>query len=336
MKPYISLLVGTCALCGTLRAQQATVASAIHLETTKIELPLEHPAQIVDKAKCDGAGNIYARVWSGDDSPTNHLPVQEVSPQGRLIRSFHATEVSANTDSARGIFISDTGDLFQAARMLDGVYIISFGKDGSVRSTIKLQVEPSLVDPWQLVVFKASGFLLSGLTGKDRRTPYTAVFDSTGKLINKIYEPEDEEARQKAESGDPKYSGSNVGNRFVGFGDVTIASDGNAYLLRGTSPALIYVISSGGQVLRKLHIDSGEPDSVPRNVQSYGGRLALGFVGSGSLVVVTDLSGKIVANYSIDRRKPDWPALACYDATGFTFATTYAEKGLYLLKANVP
>jgi hypothetical protein len=184
-------------------------------------------------------------------------------------------------------------------------------------------------------VFKDGGYLLIGLAGKDHRTPYTAVFDANGKLVKNIYEPEDEEARQKAEGRDIAYSRSNAGNRFVGLGDVAIGSDGNAYLLRGASPTLVYVISPSGKVVRKLLIDAGGAEFVARDIKSYGGRLAIGFVGPDNLVIVTDLNGKTIANYRIARRKPDWPALACYDSQGFTFVTTYAEKELYLLKAKL-
>jgi hypothetical protein len=209
--------------------------------------------------------------------------------------------------------------------MANGVYIVKFAKDGSVKSTVKLEADPRLVDPWQLAVFKAGEYLLSGLTGKDHRTPYTAVFETNGKLVKEIYEPEDEEARLKAETG----------NRFVGFGDVAAGSDGNVYLLRGTSPALVYVVSPAGQVVRKLHIDTGSPDFVAGDIKLHAGRLAIGFNGPNNLVMVTDLEGRTIASYAVDRHKPDWPALACYDGEGFTFVTAYAEKELYLLKAKL-
>jgi hypothetical protein len=99
-------------------------------------------------------------------------------------------------------------------------------------------------------------------------------------LVKEIYEPEDEEARLKAENGDTAYTRSNAGNRFVGFGDVAAGSDGNVYLLRGTSPALVYVVSPAGQVLRKLHIDPGTPDFVAGEIKLHAGRLAIGFKGA--------------------------------------------------------
>ena len=122
----------------------------------------------------------------------------------------------------------------------------------------------------------------------------------------------------------------------MGLGDVAAGSDSNVYLLRGTTPALVYVISPAGDVVRKLRvIDAGDPSFVAGDIKSFAGRL-IGFNGPNSLVMVTDLEGKTIATYTVDRHKPDWPTLACYDSEGLTFVTVYAEKELYLLKAKLP
>jgi hypothetical protein len=336
MKMLALFLAGVCGVAPILCAQQDGTVPTANIKTTKVELPLSHPTQMIDKVACDSGGNIYARVWAGSDSGAARLPVQEITPEGALTKNFRVADLSRNTDVAKGIFVSDAGGVYQAARIADGLYVVGFARDGSVKSTTKLEANARLVDPWQTAVFGSGGYLLSGLTGKDHRAPYTAVFDANGKLVKTIYEPEDEEARQKAESGDVGYSRSNVGNRFVGLGDVAAGSDGNVYLLRGTSPALVYVVSPTGEVVRKLHIDAGNPDFVARDIKSYAGRLAVGFNGPSNLVIVTDLEGRTIARYAIDRKKPDWPALACFNSEGLTFATVYAEKDLYLLKAKLP
>jgi outer membrane protein assembly factor BamB len=336
MKLSALLLTSVCGLSTALCAQQGTALSAVNIKTTRVELPLSHPVQLIDKTTCDSDGNIYARVWAGDGSGTNQLPVQEITSEGTLTTKFRAVDAAQNTALAKGIFVSEDGVIYQAARMATAVYVVEFAKDGSVKSTTKLDADPRLVDPWQLAVFKTGGYLLTGLTGENHRTPYTAVFEENGKLVKKIYEPEDEEARQKAASGDAAYTRSNAGNRFVGFGDVVAGSDGNVYLLRGVSPALVYVISAAGEVVRKLHIDAGSPDFVAGDIKAYAGRLAIGFNGSSNLVMVTDLEGKTIASYTVDRHKPDWPTLACYNSRGFTFVTAYAGKGLYLLNAKLP
>lgn len=166
------LLVGSlCGVAPILCAQQSAAVSALTIRATKVELPLGHPTQMIDKIACDGSGNIYARVWAGDDSRTAPLPVQEIRPEGMLARTFRVTDAPQDNDMAKGIFVSNAGDVYQAARMANGVYVLEFAKDGSVRSTIKLEADPRSVDPWQFAVFKGGGYLLSGLTGKDHRTP---------------------------------------------------------------------------------------------------------------------------------------------------------------------
>lgn len=123
-------------------------------------------------------------------------------------------------------------------------------------------------------MFESDRFLVSGESGKDLRTPYTALFGANGKLAKQIYEAEDEDAPRKAELGDAEVTHNDErGNIFAERGDVTLGSDGNVYLLHGTSP-LVCVISPTGEVLRKMRIgvDSG---LLFRNVRSYKDRLAI-------------------------------------------------------------
>ena len=138
-------------------------------------------------------------------------------------------------------------------------------RDSSVKIQTKLQLD-FFVDVTHLAVFKSGEYLVVGLAesigerAPHLRTPLTAVFARDGRLVKKIYEPQDEDARQKAEGSDPKYLRccSDSGNEFVGWNaDVAAGSDGNVYLMHGTSPPLIYVISPAGDVVRKFRIDPG-------------------------------------------------------------------------------
>lgn len=324
-------------LCATsvLCAQTARVPT-VTLSAKKVELPISHPSQIVDKTKCDSAGNLYARIRPGDGSKVATLPLQQITPTGNLTARLSLPPVTEAVGSIQGIFVSDAGIVYEAFRTIAGIYVIGLSRDGAEKSSTKLEVDPQLVDPWQLAVFNSGGYLLSGLGGEGHRRPYTAVFDKDGKLVKSIYEPEDDEARRRAESGDSDYIRSSAGNRFVGFGDVTLGNDGNAYLLRGTSPALVYVISSAGNVVRKLRLDAEAPNYAARDINSFGGRLAVEFIGPDDFlqVAIADLQGKEIARYVLDRHSPDWPDLVCYNSEGFTFVTSYAEKTLYLLKAK--
>jgi hypothetical protein len=130
-------------------------------------------------------------------------------------------------------------------------YVVKFAANGSLESKIQIEM-PEHTLPGHIAVFRSGEILVSG---RNRFTPFTGVFASNGKLIKEILEAEDEELGRRAQAGDADVlAHSNVGNDAVDLGGVVAGSDGNAYLMRRTSPALIYVVSSRGEVIRKLHI----------------------------------------------------------------------------------
>ncbi len=161
--------------------------------------------------------------------------------------------------------------------------------------------------------------------------------------MRKIYEPEDAAARQRAEGNDPKYliCCSTSGNEFVGWNaNVASGSDGNIYLLHGTSPPLIYVISHAGEVLRKLRIPS-PPDLTANSIKFYRGRLAIGFHWLDdvpqSLIKVIDVNGISIADYQVTEAAGDGdPVLACYNSDGVTLVSRWAGSRPYLLTAKLP
>lgn len=177
-------------------------------------------------------------------------------------------------------------------------------------------------------------------------TPFTAVFAADGRLSKRLYEPEDEEARQRAESGDPRYTSATTraGNNFVMSGDVAAGSDGNLYLLHGGPVPLVYVISPAGAIVRKLRIETADFDSedyVADSIKSYDGRLAIGFWrpdSKQSLVKITDMKGNSIANYDI--RKDGLAqnrslSLTCYGPKGLTMLGDMKNK-LLLFRVSVP
>lgn len=140
-------------------------------------------------------------------------------------------------------------------------------------------------------------------------------------MLRQISEPEDEELRKRAEAADPDVLAySNVGNDAVDLGDVALGSDGNAYLMRRTSPALIYVISTHGKVVRKLQIKTEDSLMLPSGLQSFPGGLVVGFSrkGGGRVLNLVDWDGNAVATYKLgeDLALGD---LGCYAPPIFTF-----------------
>lgn len=322
MKMPTVLLASLCSMAPALCAQQAEAPVVSLKATSKVEMPLGRPTVLIGRAMCDGEGNVYARQLDADASRDKlnlrTLPINRIAPTGNVTGNFRVTDAGLEDVVGRGVFVARSGRIYQAAFQRGAVYVIEFAQNGSIATKTRLDVARGSVMPWHLAVFDSGEYLLTGETGKDGRTPYTAVFSADGKLLRNIFEPEDEDAERRAEAGESEYASPNVGNRFVSFGDAAAGSDGNVYLLRGTSPALVYVISAKAAVIRKVRIDVGDPNLKPRNIKSYEGRLAIQFNGStGSdqyLVKVVDTQGKLIGDYGVGGIGVNPLALACYDS----------------------
>lgn len=184
-------------------------------------------------ATCDGAGNVYTRHSPG--AGYTCPPIQEITAEARLGGIFSLPESYPDGSSAG--FVDHDGRVYLVAPRRSGVDVVEFAADGSVRAKTRLtDLKMDHLTAWHLAVFKSGEYLLAGQTGKNLRTPFTAVFAADGRLVKEVYEPEDEEARSRAEAGDPKFGPSAFSNRFVSRGDVAAGADGNVYLLHGVSP----------------------------------------------------------------------------------------------------
>jgi len=338
-------------LAALIGSTLAVVArNAVHAATKlttgpRQELPFGSFDYIVGTSKCDMAGNVYARpVHLGAPADANFLaPIKKVAPEGRTTGSFRLANAweGWQDSAARGIFVDGNGTLYQAAGGPGGVwaggrggaYVVTFAQDGSVKSKTKLETK-TWVDPLHVAVFESGRLLISGDSGEHTRTPYTAVFEASGKLLKEIYEPEDEDARSKAVLGDTEFTNnSERGNSFVWDADVTLGSDGNAYLLHGTAP-LVYAISPTGQVIRKMQIGVGGSELAFRSIKPYHGQLAIGLARFGHIEVhVTNLKGVPTDSYGMDT-EGDVLELACYDSRGLTFISAASHGGAYLLNAK--
>lgn len=200
------LLAGLCGLAPALCAQQVA-SPAVRLKATIVgETLLDRPT-LLKGAACDGAGNVYTQRTPGPED--TRPPIQEITTEAKLGGTFQLPRGYAG-DVGAG-FVNRDGVVYMAVDTRSGVYVEEFALDGSVRAKTKLEAD-SHVQPWFLAGFKSGEYLLVGLTGTGLHTPFTAVFAPDGRMMKKIYEPEDEQARQQAEAG---------GWKFVMLGDVS-------------------------------------------------------------------------------------------------------------------
>jgi hypothetical protein len=306
-----------------------------HLQIAASARVLNAGSTLAGKSRCDDNGSIYARLLYPEDDNATMVPVQRIKPDGNVAGRFKVSDAGPDI-SAMDFFVSGDGNVYEGAFTRDGktVHILEFSGDGLLRSNVTLNSE--FFSPYQIAVFGSGEFLVSGLHGLHLQTPFTAVFDAKGKLVKEIYEPEDEDSRRKAEAGDAAFSSSGHSNYFVSDGDVTVGPDGNAYLLRATSPALIYVISQAGEVIRKLSVESPDPGWVARIIRPASGRLAISFVEKPyfyGIIRVVDLQGNPIVDYISDDRNIYPGLLACYTSLGLTFINTDG-KDVHLYKAQ--
>lgn len=347
MKLGAMVLLVTCVVSTMSRAQNKTPALASDSAgseaprnlrlTATAKVPLV--GTLAGNGRCDDAGDIYVRFMDAEMNKMHHgitkIPIKKIRPDGSVAATFRITEAFPDI-SGKDFFVSGDGRVYQAGFMPDGgVYVVEFADSGSLKS--KLRLDSTGFIPYHIARFESGAILLSGTTGltNDHR-PFTGVFDANGRLIKEIYEPEDEDSRRRAEAGELDFipEGTNSGNAFVWHGAAALGSDGNAYLLRAASPALVYVISPNGDVVRKLRIDPPDAGLVARGVKPSRGQLAISFLHRGmisGMIKVVDLKGTPVATFSSDNlRVPGLPG--CFVSGGFAFLDDDIDHNLYLRK----
>jgi hypothetical protein len=255
---------------------------------------------------------------------------------GHLYRQFNMPNEPSDL-AGFDFFVTPAGAVYLAAASFsdESAFVIEFA--GSGKSTV-IPLNLKLI-PRQIAVFKSGDILVSGTNGELYHTPFTAIFDANGNMIKKIYEPEDENARQRADALDPKFvhEGRDADNTSVVHGDVAMGADGNAYLLRATSPSLVYVISSKGDVIRKLHLEAPSTDLLAQQIKDVDGRLAVAFLRTHSAVGTTeifDLNGTSLGQLDASDRDISSGLPACYESGSFYYLHTDSENGIFLSKAE--
>ena len=329
MKPHSVIPLLALSLVAGIQGQEAaSSASQIVSEPSSrpirvtSSLPTQFLGPAFNRVTCDGDGNLYARRHQPGDHAKG--PVQQITSKGALMHSFRVEDPTLDLSIA-DFFLAPNDDLYIAGWSTVSpntggrIYLAHFGRDGSLKSKTRLVSEEFF--PSSLAVFNSGEILLTGTQGSGDNKPFTAVFASNGTLISKVYPPEDEELSRKAEEGDPSAHEAGVyGNSFVEMGGAVGGSDGNVYLMRRTSPALIYVISPKGNIIRTLRIDLGDAKLLPEDIQSANNRLAISFgaPAGGRILKVVNLMGADVATYSIDESL-SIGTFACYSPPALTF-----------------
>lgn len=293
-----------------------------------------------EPAACDEQGSFYVKLLKpdGDDSG----PLLRFSKTGVQDAEF-------GMSAALGFNVFGIRPKGGVATVQDeeGYAVVNFGSDGKRESVVRL--EGGHFFPSQLAVFPSGEMLLSGIQRRTRESPYlyrafNALYDARGNLVKQLSLDEDPKIERSIEAGDVRYARTaKEGNMAVTLGRAVSGDDGNVYLMRRTSPATIYVISSAGQVVRKLVIASPNAGQMPGAMQVSKNKLAIKFYREctsegcwgASYTVVDATTGKKLADYAPGDDVGG--VFACYasDPDRFFFLQISGKHRLEILEARL-
>jgi len=325
------------------KASKPEVQQRLRLTRTQtITSRTETATSFLPPLQCDSAGNLYYQI-----EPHERI-VHELNPKAEplvLLRASSSTDIKV---AFAGFFAIDQNDavhqlIFPQER---STYVFTYHADGTVKSETKLNTG-FYFEPHAIPAFPSGHWLIAG-EEYDQNTaaamwPVTGIFAADGKLLKEIKLEDDESLHDMAASGDARVSqpGAPQTNKAVDFTQVEVASDGEAYLMRWTSPAIFYAISPGGEVVRRFTVDPGDSNFLPVTMHIFQNRIAVLFINTQThdkLMKIVDLDGNKVAVYDqpkSDRNHPDdslGGAFACYreNPTRFTFLGASEDNHLQL------
>ncbi len=314
--------------------KQTDGADERYKHLTRVETvtsPAEFANLFVPPLHCDGDGNIYYQT--NPAAPAIH----KLNTKGERVAVYQASaNPNLKVDLSGSFAIAANGDVYELIFAHEiNRYVFVYSADGTLKSTIKLQPGFAWM-PKALQVFANGTMLVTGAEyDKDPTAtmwPFTGIFDTNGRLLKEIKLEDDDTLHDMAASGDARVTNPLAprSNRAVDMTRIQMGADGNAYLMRWTNPALVYVISAGGEVLRRFVVEPEGAGYKPIATQVVQNRMAIFFYNTQNgekLMKVVDLEGHVIETYDEHRVKgkavgdPIGTAFVCYtqNPERFTF-----------------
>ena len=355
MKVYRILLLVLCLSLGELNGQERGkgTQSPEQLVAVEISARIKTPLQwaIFTRTRCDSDGNVYVRRFLHSTPPELYeTPVQKLEPDGTVstVFQFHNLSDGSETLMAKDFTVTPDGEVYEIAfTEKRDLYVLSFSSNGSEKSQTHLETEG--FRPFQLAVFKSGEYLVTGETSWPDIAPVTAIFSASGELLKKVSQApptrQNELGEKNQDKNIPKSESagdSGSGNKPLERGEIVSGADGNVYMLRAESAALVYAISPAGEIIRQFRIDSGRDGWFPQSMKAFRGGLAIAF-GKGQIgqsqdheiiVKTVTYSGDPIAGYISSDNRIFSSALTCYTPSGLLFVNVATDGFVYLQVAS--
>jgi len=292
---------------------------------------------------CDRDRNLYFLTMKD-----RILGIHKLNSSGQQSAVMVASALpNLDIDFGNYFSVSLNGEIYQLAflRTKADRLVVVWNKDGSFKSAIRLEpgFDSRFWTPAQVAAFSSGDVLVTGRhrKGKDLfSSPFTGIFSPDGTLRKEVVFSDDEELRHMSETGDNRVVPA-VGDRFMNYavdrGLMQTGDDGNIYLMRRLSPAIIYAVSPGGEVVKRFTVDAGD-DFLPDSMHIAGNKIAMQFTEPQNFeikVKVVDLNGHELGTYE-EGKGPDGKrlinslAFACYSEKPERFLYLYTPKDGYL------
>lgn len=299
-------------------------------------------------SKCDADGNLYIRKLATDRPLLG--PVVKIDAEGKRTALFDPGAFSQLAlDRADAFSPAPDGGMYQIAQsgvLKPCIYVLHFSSDGSAASPTRLEAD---LEVYTFAAFADGNFLVSGVqrdvqNKNDRGRNFTAVFSADGRELAQL---SFEEPRNSAKTGAKPVKGAGQQDTtkaaekaapMLDLADAEVGDDGNLYVMRGSSPALVYVIASSGKIVKTLKVAAPVKGAAPSAFHVSGNRLAISFWNDetqGQTVVVADAqTGREIARYADSGDLG--PSFACYSANegAFTFLKLGEGNALQVVRAE--
>ncbi len=307
--------------------------------------------------KCDADGNLYIRKYAMDRPLLS--PVVKIDPDGKRVALFDPVAFSQLAlDRADAFSPAFDGGMYQVAQsgvLKPRIYVLHFSSDGSTSSPTLLAAD---LEVYTFAAFASGNFLVSGVerdlqNKNDRGRNFTAVFSADGRELAQLSFEESRAPRKAGAKpgagGSPRTDAKNQVHNEVqndtekaapglDLADAEVGSDGNLYVMRRSSPALVYVIAPSGKIMQTLKIAAPLPGSAPSAFHVSENRLAISFGNeesqSQTIVVADAQTGRKIASYSDPTSLGT--SFACYSANEgvFTFLMLGEGNALEVIRAE--
>ena len=315
-------------------------AIALHASST-MNVASEMGGAFQIPAKCDADGNLYIRKYAVDRALLG--PVVKIDPEGKRTALFDPAAFSQLAlDRADAFSPAPDGGIYRIAQkgvVKPRIYVLRFSSDGSPSSAALLDAD---FEVYTFAAFAEGNFLVSGVkrdpqNRHDHGRNFTAVFSADGRELAQL----SFEKPHTTPKPEAKPENVNAGDQPVptlDLADAEVGDDGNLYVMRASSPALIYVIAPSGEIVRRLRVKTPLKDARPNAFHISGNRLALSFADaegeSQTLIVADTQTGDEISRYSDSAGLG--PTFACFSANEgvFTFLKLGEGNELEVIRAE--